>query len=137
MNNLPKVSLEDTLYLIQLMKETALSQGLQAQASRLTPVESEMRGLVSNARQAQPAAAPASGILGQSDFKKLLEVSQSRAAAGAAPGAPSASSALERNRMIQAMASANMSEIDIARQFGVTREEVRLVLSAQSKGGSK
>jgi hypothetical protein len=137
MNNISKVSLEDTLYLIQLMRQTALSQGLQAQATRLTPVESEMRGLVTSAHQAQPAAAPASGMLGQSDFKKLLEVTQSQTSSAATPAAPTANAALERNRMIQAMASASMSEIDIARQFGVTREEVRLVLSTQSKGGSK
>jgi len=134
MNSIPKVSLEDTLYLIQMMRETAFSQGHQAQASRLTPIESEMRGLVSNSRQAQPLPAPASGILGQSDFKKLLEVTQSRSQP--AQGVPSASAALERNRMVQAMASANMSEIDIARQFGLTREEVQLVLNAQPKGSS-
>jgi hypothetical protein len=145
MNNLSKVSLEDTLYLIQLMRETALSQGEKARASRLTPVESEIRGLVSTSRQAQPAPAaapasgtapaPASGIMGQSDFKKLLEVTQTRTS-GAQP-ASSTNAALERNRMIQAMAAANMSEIDIARQFGVTRDEVSLVLSAQTKGAAK
>ena len=151
MNNIPKVSLEDTLYLIQLMRETALSQGEKARASRLTPVESEIRGLVSSSRQAQPASAPAaeaatgaapasgnvpvSGILGQSDFKKLLEVTQSRTA-GAQPASPT-NAALERNRMMQAMAAANMSEIDIARQFGVTRDEVSLVLSVQQKGAIK
>jgi hypothetical protein len=151
MNNLPKVSLEDTLYLIQLMRETALSQGEKARASRLTPVESEIRGLVSTSRQAQPTPtaapasgtipamgttpAPASGIMGQSDFKKLLEVTQTRNS-GAQP-VSSTNAALERNRMIQAMAAANMSEIDIARQFGVTRDEVSLVLSAQTKGAAK
>ncbi len=142
MNNTPKVSLEDTLYLVQMMRETALARGQKAQANRLTPVESEMRGLVSTSRQAPAApaapsstAAPASGILGQSDFKKLLEVSQSRAS-GAQP-VSNTSAALERNRMIQAMSDANMSEIDIARQFGVTRDEVRLVLSASQKGGAK
>jgi hypothetical protein len=139
MNNIPKVSLEDTLYLIQLMRETALSQGEKARANRLTPVESEIRGLVSTSRQTQPAptpaAAPASGIMGQSDFKKLLEVTQSRTT-GAQP-VSTTNAALERNRMIQAMAEANMSEIDIARQFGVTRDEVSLVLSVQQKGAAK
>ena len=132
MTSIPKVSLEDTLTLIQMMRETALSQGLQAQASRLTPIESEMRDLVSSSRQSQPGPAPASGILGQSDFQKLLELTQSRSAT-AAPGT-TANAALERNRMIQAMSAANMSDLDIARQFGVTREEVRLVLNAGQKG---
>ena len=38
MNNIPKVSLEDTLYLIQMMRETALSQGQSAQAKRLATI---------------------------------------------------------------------------------------------------
>jgi hypothetical protein len=145
MNNIAKVSLEDTLYLIQLMRETALSQGEKARANRLSPVESEIRGLVSTSRQTQPepvsaaapsnGALPASGILGQSDFRKLLEVTQNRTP-GTQP-ATSTNAALERNRMIQAMSAADMSEIDIARQFGVTRDEVSLVLSAQSKGAVK
>ena len=152
MTNVNKVSLEDTLYLIQLMRESALSRGQKAQANRLTPVESEIRGLVSGSRQSSPATPaadtspasspaptsgvqPSSGIMGQSDFKKLLEVTQNRAA-GPQP-ATNTHAAMERNRMIQAMSSADMSEIDIARQFGVTRDEVRLVLSAQQKGVSK
>ncbi len=145
MNNISKVSLEDTLYLIQLMRETALSQGEKARANRLSPVESEIRDLVSTSRQAQPTSpptaapaggpAPASGILGQSDFKKLLEVTQTRST-GAQP-ASTTNAVLERNRMIQAMSAANMSEIDIARQFGVTRDEVSLVLSVQQKGAVK
>jgi hypothetical protein len=139
MNNISKVSLEDTLYLIQLMRESALSQGQKAQANRLTPVESEIRGLVSTSRQDQPSPAAGgqavNGILGQSDFKKLLEVTQSRTT-GAQP-VSSTNAVLERNRMIQAMSAANMSEIDIARQFGVTRDEVSLVLSVQQKGAAK
>jgi hypothetical protein len=135
MTNISKVSLEDTLYLVQLMRETALAQGKQAQANRLSPVESEIRGLVSTAKQAQPAqaAAPASGILAQSDFKKLLDVTQSRSASSPT-SVPSTTAALERNRMIQAMSSANMSEIDIARQFGISLDEVRLVTNVQNKG---
>jgi hypothetical protein len=40
---------------------------------------------------------------------------------------------MERNRLIGAMAEANMPEIDIARQFSMTREEVRLILNVQQK----
>jgi len=139
MNNIPKVSLEDTLYLIQMMRETALSQGQSAQAKRLSPLESEIRGLVTNNRQTaaalRPAPPPASGILGQSDFQKLLEVTKDRSS-GTQP-ASSTNAVLERNRMIQAMSAANMSEMDIARQFGVTRDEVSLVLSVQQEGAAK
>lgn len=37
----------------------------------------------------------------------------------------------ERNQMVRAMASGGMSDLDIARQLGMTRQEVRLVVSVQ------
>ncbi|GAP07904.1 MAG TPA: hypothetical protein DEQ80_00330 [Anaerolinea thermolimosa] len=130
MSSIPRVSLEDTLYLLQLVRETALSRGEEAKAARIAPVVQEMGTLVEKARQVNPAPPPASGILGQPDFKKLLEISQNRTLEPSQPGM-SAASVGERNRMIVAMAAAEMSDIEIARQFGLTREEVRLVLNAQ------
>ena len=129
-NNIPKVSLEDSLYVLQLARETALAKNHQAQANRMNPVVEEMRGLVANSYQA-PAARPSQGVMGQSDFKALLDVAKSR------PSQPTAveatSSAMERNRLIGAMSEANMSDVDIARQFSMGREEVQLILSAQQK----
>lgn len=129
-NNIPKVSLEDSLYVLQLAREAALAKNRQAQANRMNPVVEEMRGLVANSYQA-PGAAPSTGVMGQSDFKTLLNVAQSR------PSQPSPvnsmQSVLERNRMIGAMAEANMSDTEIARQFSMSREEVQLILSAQQK----
>ncbi len=129
-NNIPKVSLEDSLYVIQLAREAALAKNRQAQANRMNPVVEEMRGLVTNSHQAQ-AASPASGVMGQSDFKALLDVARSR------PSQPaqveSTTSAMERNRLIGAMSEANMSDVDIARQFSMSREEVKLILSAQQR----
>jgi hypothetical protein len=126
MSTIPKVTLEDTLYLIQLIRETALEKGRQAQADRFTAVETQMRGLVSLARK-DSSNAPVSGILGQPDFRKLLEISRSHNTMQTT----SANSAIERNQVILAMAQANMSDIDIARQFGLTRDEVRLVFNTQ------
>ncbi|MEW6178954.1 MAG: hypothetical protein AB1522_03390 [Chloroflexota bacterium] len=138
MSNIPKVSLEDTYTLLQLMRETALVKGRQAQAEKLNPVAEQMRSLVQNTRKTgQPAAAvnpqPA-GILAQADFQQLLEVSKSRPATQLPPSP--AGDPTERNRMIAAMAAAQMSEVDIARQMGMTREEVRLVLSVQQRNVS-
>ena len=129
-NNIPKVSLEDSLYVLQLAREAALAKNRQAQANRMNPVVEEMRGLVANSYQAQ-SAAPSSGVMGQSDFKALLSVAQSRTSQPASGN--SASSAMERNRMIGAMSEAKMSDVDIARQFSMSREEVQLILSAQQK----
>jgi hypothetical protein len=130
MTSIPKVSLEDTLYLVQLARETALAQGRQSQANKLGPVMDEMRGLVSTSHQAQPAAPTSKGMLAQTDFKKLLDVTQSRTNL-AQSTSNSASSAMERNRLVSAMSAADMSDLDIARQLGMSREEVRLVLNVQ------
>ena len=130
MTNISRVSLEDSLYVLQLARETALAQNRQTQASRMGPLVEEMRGLVANPPQSMTTP-PSTGMMGQSDFKTLLNISQTKA--NQTQSVESTSSALERNRLIGAMAEANMSDVDIARQFSMTREEVQLVLSFQQK----
>ena len=130
MTNIPKVSLEDSLYVLQLARETALAQNRQAQATRMMPVVDEMRSLVTNPAQTA-SIPPSSGVMGQSDFKTLLNVTQSRV--NQAPTVDSTAAVMDRNRLIGAMSEANMSDVDIARQFSITREEVQLVLTVQQK----
>jgi hypothetical protein len=132
-NNIPKVSLEDSLYVLQLAREAALAKNRQAQVNRMNPVVEEIRGLVANSYQSQTST-PSSGLMGQPDFKALLDVAQSRTSRPAS--VESVSSAMERNRLIGAMAEASMSDVDIARQFSMSREEVQLILSAQQKARS-
>jgi len=132
-NNIPKVSLEDSLYVLQLARETALAQNRQAQAKRMMPVVDEIRGLVANTVQSQ-ATSPSTGLMGQSDFKTLLQVTQSRI--NQPNTVDSTTAVLERNRLIGAMSGAKMSDVEIARQFSMTREEVQLVLSVQQKNVS-
>jgi hypothetical protein len=72
--------------------------------------------------------------MGQSDFKTLLNVTQSRV--NQPQTVDSTASIMDRNRLIGAMSEANMSDIDIARQFSITREEVQLVLNIQQKNKS-
>ena len=129
-NNIPKVSLEDSLYVLQLAREMALAKNRQAQFDRMNPVIEEMRGLVANSYQTQ-SPAPSNGVMGQSDFKALLNLAQSRSSQPASIDVTS--SVMERNRLIGAMAEANMPDVDIARQFSMSREEVQLILSAQQK----
>ncbi|MBP6177771.1 MAG: hypothetical protein KA473_03860 [Anaerolineales bacterium] len=128
MNNIPKVSLEDSLYVLQLARETALAQNRQTQAKRMTPLVEEMRGLVAN--PPQTTTPPSTGVMGQSDFKTLLNISQEKVGQQN-QSTDSITSVLERNRLIGAMSEANMSDVDIARQFSMSREEVQLVLSFQ------
>jgi len=130
MTNISRVSLEDSLYVLQLARETALAQNRQTQASRMGPLVEQMRGLV--ASPPQTTTPPSTGVMGQTDFKTLLDISQAKA--GQTQNVvESTSSALERNRLIGAMSEANMSDVDIARQFSMSREEVQLVLSFQQR----
>jgi hypothetical protein len=216
MASISQVSIDDTLHLLQLVRETALARANQASGNGQAPAAEKMNGLVNRLEpvvdgmkelrgtapaSASPAKAEApAGILGQADFQLLLEARKSAAerstqmareaesgskssetirtrtaqafnaqagqstlsvqtvqsastlsgsqlvrtasASGAvqpaaASSAPSLASTLERNRMIQAMSSANMNEVEIARQFGMSREEVRLVLNLQQKSAGK
>lgn len=135
--------LNDTLNVVQLARETARIQGNQAQAEQLKPVVDGLRTLVGESRENKPA--PVAGIAGQSDFRALLaaaargastpQASATRQSAVASPAdraaSPSerAASPSERAQIILAMASGGMSDLDIARQMGMTRDEIRLVLS--------
>jgi hypothetical protein len=130
MSNIPKVTLEDSLYVLQLARETALAQNRQAQAKRMMPVVEEMRTLVTST-PGTSSTLPSTGVMGQADFKTLLDVSQARV--GQPQSVDLTASMLERNRLIGAMAEADMSDVDIARQFSMTRDEVQLVLSVQKK----
>jgi hypothetical protein len=130
-NNIPKVSLEDSLYVLQLAREAALAQNRPAQAKRMAPIVEEMHSLVASGYQQTATSSPSLGVMGQADFKALLNVAQSRATQPV--GTESTASVLERNRLIGAMSEANMTEIDIARQFSMTREEVQLIVSTQQK----
>jgi hypothetical protein len=128
MSNIPRVSLEDSLYVLQLARETALAQNRHAQAKRMMPVVEEMRSLVTNTTQSTNTP-PSEGTMGQSDFKALLNISQARA--NQPQSTNSTTSMLERNRLIGAMSEANMSDVDIARQFSMSREEVQMVLNVR------
>jgi hypothetical protein len=130
MSSIPRVSLEDSLYVIQLARETALAQNRQAQANRMMPVVEQMRSLVSTPPQSTTIP-PSTGVMGQSDFKTLLSVTQSRVSQ--TPTADSTASIMDRNRLIGAMSEAKMTDVDIARQFSISREEVQLVLNVQQK----
>jgi hypothetical protein len=143
MSKISPVLLDDTYQLMQLARETALAQGKQNQANRLSPVIDDLRQLVNTPKPAvaastpkaaattSPAAAnPLTGVMGQSDFRTLLEATKKGGTAAQTQTATqNVSSVIERNQMVVAMSSANMSDIDVARQLGMGRDEVRLILN--------
>jgi hypothetical protein len=143
--------LNDTLNLIQLARETARLQGKQDQVEVLKPVVDGLRsmigpgvapgsasspGRVDRAGGLTPHAlppAPVSGELAQSDFRALL-AAVSRNDAPAQPAAtlpatpPPLAASQDRSGIILAMASGGMADLEIARQMGMTREEVGVIL---------
>lgn len=121
--------LTDTYNLVQLARESALVQGKASQASKLTPVVDDLKNLVKTSNQPAASTKP-SGELAQSDFQKLLD------AAKAVPGSQKSmniTNIAERNQMVRAMSASNMPDVDIARQLGMTREEVRMINSLSAR----
>jgi len=112
--------LSDTLNLVQLARETARIKGSQGQADKLSPVVSQLKTLVTQQRDTAPTQA--TGILAQDDFQSLLSVEKKSTAS-------SVTDARERNQVIVAMASGGMNDVDIARQMGMPRDEIRMVVN--------
>jgi len=144
MDKISPTLLNDTLKLVQLARETANLQGSKQQAEKLEPVVEKLQSLVNNDKT--PKAPASSGILGQSDFQTMLNVSKSKpveqsnsaASSAASPSSAVSSSAIEdRNRMVGAMSSGGMNEVDIARQLGMTRDEVRMVINISNIGNKR
>jgi hypothetical protein len=126
--------LSDTLHVIQLARETARLQGKQTRFERLNPVVEDLRTLVSaaqaEAKEQKPASSPA--VVMQDDFQALLALAQKGTPGSAKVPAPS-SAPLERSQMVLAMNAGGMNALDIARNLGMTQDEVNLVLSLSKK----
>ncbi len=118
----PNTLLTDTLNVIALARATALARGGQAQAERLGTVADGLRDVAQRETSSNAPAAAPSGVLAQSDFQSLLAATQAAPATGAG--------AADRGQVISAMSAGGMGELEIARQLGMTREEVRLMLAA-------
>jgi len=128
MNSITPDLLTNTLNLIQLARETAAAKGNTDQADRLAPVADNLRDLVATRQRPAESAAPGS-VTGQSDFQFMLQAARSRSVSPASP----ASTQLERTQVVGAMAAAGMNQMDIARQMGMTHDEVRLILDVAQK----
>jgi hypothetical protein len=121
--------LSDTLNLVQLARETARVRGNQGKAEKLGPVVEQLQTLVKDGPVIKAPQSP--GILGQSDFQALLSVGASKNTNATNLGSRAND---ERRQVVTAMADGGMNEIDIARQMGMTRDEVQLVLNLANIG---
>jgi hypothetical protein len=133
MNEISRISLADTLNVIQLARETALAKGGEDQANRLNPVVNGMQALITQSQTSSNKPNVDQGLMGQDDFKQMLDVAQSKPVSSIDS---SSQNVLERNQMIQSMAAANMTDLDIARQMGISREEVNLIVSIGERAQS-
>jgi|WetSurMetagenome_2_1015567.scaffolds.fasta_scaffold69678_2 hypothetical protein len=119
--------LNDTLKLMQLAREAARQQGVKDQANRLDPVIDRLQTLASP-NQETTNESP-TGILAQSDFKMLMQViGNDQEKRSSSPNLQ------ERNKMVNSMSAGGMSELDIAKYLGVSRDEVRTILNLSSIG---
>jgi transcriptional regulator with GAF, ATPase, and Fis domain len=118
--------LNDTLNLVQLARETARLKGSRSQAERLEPVVQKLQTIVANENSPKPTAS--NGVLGQGDFQTLLSAVQNKSPLSQNNGIE------DRNRMVNAMATGGMNDVDVARQLGMTRDEVRMVLNLANVG---
>jgi hypothetical protein len=125
MNTISSNLLSDTLNLIQLARETALDRGNQSQAERLSPVVTNLRNLVKTTQEPR-LSTTSTGLMAQDDFRTLISAAQQKPSQS---NQVPQSSPTERNQIINAMAAGGMGDIDIARQMGMTRDEIRLVLN--------
>jgi hypothetical protein len=123
-NTIPGL-LNNTLNLVTLARETALVLGKENQANKLTPVVEELRTVVSTAKNPSISTEP-NGILAQSDFQTLLSAAQKTTPTDR--NIPTLGIS-ERNMIVKAMAEGSMPDVDIARQLGMTRDEVNLVIN--------
>jgi hypothetical protein len=121
--------LHDTLNLVQLARESALIQGKAKQANKLTPVLDDLKNMIQTSDQTKPPTA-SGGILRQSDFKALLDAAKT---VNNNQRISTTTNIAERNQMVRAMSGSNMLDVDIARQLGMTREEVRMITSLSSR----
>ncbi len=135
MTRISSVLLDDTLTLIQLARETARIQGQPAQAEKLNPLVDNLKTLASEAKETKSASAipPAGGIVAQDDFKTLLAAVQKNQSSPAIPAPIRPTGPSERSHIVTAMASGGMSSLDIARQMGMTIDEVNTILTLQQK----
>lgn len=116
--------LNDTYHLIAMAREAALARGDQSKAEQLAPVVDRLQQIAQQASMPAGAAPPA-GILGQNDFQTLLQIASSPVESQVQPAA----AAQEKSMLIASLASGGVPEVEIARRFNMTREEVQMAVA--------
>ena len=128
MSKISSSMLSNTLNLVALAREAALASGKPAQAQDLGPAEQGLRQAAESARRPTTLPAPAAPVF-DSGLQTLLALKP----ATGSPATTTTTGAADRLGAAQAMSAGGMSELDIARHLGASREEVQLWLSVGKK----
>jgi hypothetical protein len=125
---------------------TAARQSRPADRPAAAKTASSSASAAAPAAPTAPAAATGptgpvapTGALAQEDFKTLLVAAQKAPLNAPAEAGGSAASrpTQDRSQVVSAMSAGGMGEVEIARQLGVSREEIRLMLSNPGNSASR
>ncbi len=130
MSRISSSMLSNTLNLVALAREAALASGKPTQAEDLGPAEQGLRAAADTARRPAPATPALDGGL-QTLLALRPPTVPTQTAAVTQTGAMT--QAADRLGAAQAMSAGGMSELDIARHLGASREEVQLWLNVGKK----
>ncbi len=134
--------LNDTLNVVQLARQASLACGNADRAGKLSSIAEGLHKVVSNANSNPSSSSTAQDQAFDDDkfliFQKSIESKQH-------PGRNNASTSfynstisnVERASMVMAMVSGGMDEMGIARQLGMTRDEIRGLLSLNQPATSQ
>ena len=117
--------MSDTLHLMQLAQETARRSGNSQQADKLDPVVNQFKELIN--REMETTSVETNSSESSQNFQKILSASN-----GAQNQRNTQLSLNDRNRMITSLSEGGMSDVQIARELNITRDEVRLVVNLAS-----
>jgi transcription initiation factor IIE alpha subunit len=115
--------LSDTLNVVQIAQETSLRRGNEVQANKMQPVVDKLRSILTKERSAAPIEP--SSELKESSFKTLMALKEQNLDGLISSKMP----VEEKHQIVTALASGGMSETDIAKQLGVARDEVRMIVN--------
>jgi DNA-binding NarL/FixJ family response regulator len=115
--------LSDTLNVVQIAQETALRKGNEVQANKMQPVVDKLRSILTQERSAAPIEP--SSVMKESSFRTLMSLKEQKQDGNISSNLP----VEEKHKIVSALASGGMSETDIAKQLGVARDEVRMIVN--------
>jgi hypothetical protein len=141
--------LSDTLNIMQLAKQAAIARGNQERAEKLSSVAEGLyrvaTGTFSDAKVNNTEEAPETALTDnnktQDSFHTLFDALQSGVnlehVLPASQVIKQIFSSGDRTLMVMAMSASGKNELDIARQFRITRDEVRSILSLNTTKETK